>query len=83
MYVMIFSNIWNLACQGLPQRRNGITEDDGTSYNYKLEAATSTIEWLKQKAYTLHEMQNEIIKVLAVSIVSNVASYLENSTFLT
>ena len=29
MYIIIFSNIWDLAYQGLLQRRNGITEDDG------------------------------------------------------
>ena len=44
-----------------------------TLYNYKLEADAATTEWLKQKAYISHEMQNEINKVLAVSVVRNVA----------
>ena len=81
------SSIRYLARQGLALRGDG-DEDDGNFLQLlklKGEDDPAMLEWIKRKVnkYTLHEFQNDIVKVMAMHVLRNVATCLQHSPFLT
>ena len=83
----ILASIRYLARQGLALRGDG-DEDDGNLLQLlklKGEDDPAMLEWLKRKVnkYTSHEIQNDIIKVMAMHVLRNVATSLQQSPFLT
>ena len=87
MLLKILSSIRYLARQGLALRGDG-DEDDGNFLQLlklKGEDDSAMLEWLKRKVnkYTSHEIQNDIIKVMAMHVLRNVATCLQQSPFLT
>ena len=51
----------------------------------KAEDDPDLLEWLKRKTskYTSHEIQNDIIKLMAISVLKNITTSLQTSQFLT
>ena len=87
MLLKILASIRYLARQGLALRGDG-DEDDGNFLQLlklKGEDDPAMLEWLKRKVnkYTSHEIQNDIIKVMAMHVLKNVATSLQQSPFLT
>lgn len=87
MLLKIMSSIRYLAQQGLALRGDGDEEDGNFLQLLKLkgEDDPGMLEWLKRKAnkYTLHEIQNDIIKVMAMHVLRNVTACLQQSPFFT
>ena len=87
MLLKIMSSIRYLTRQGLALRGDG-DEDDGNFLQLlklKGEDDPAMLEWLKRKVnkYTSHEIQNDIIKVMAMHVLRSVATCLQQSPFLT
>ena len=87
MLLKIMSSIRYLARQGLALRGDG-DEDDGNFLQLlklKGEDDPAMLEWVKRKVnkYTSHEIQNDIVKVMAMHVLRNVATCLQQSPFLT
>ena len=87
MLLKILSSIRYLGRQGLALQGDG-DEDDGNFLQLlklKGEDDPAMLEWLKRKVnkYTSHEIQNDIIKVMAMHVLRNVATSLQQSPFLT
>ena len=82
----ILSSVRYLARQGLPLRGDG---DDKNSNFYRLlvtrgEDDPELLRWIEQKhgrKYISHEMQNEMLKVMALQILREVAARIQRSTF--
>ena len=80
------SSVRYLARRGLPLRGDG---DDKTSNFYRLlvtrgEDDPELLRWIDQKdgrKYTSHEMQNEMLKVMALQILREVAASIQRFTF--
>lgn len=82
----ILSSVRFLARQGLPLRGDG---NDENSNLYQLlilrgQDDPELLRWIERKygrKYTSHEMQNEMLKVMALQILRDVAANIRNSTF--
>ena len=87
MLLKIISSIRYLARQGLPFRGDGDEADANFLQLLKLkgEDDPEILQWLKRKAnkYTLHEIQNDIIKVMAMLVLRKIIACLQKSPFLT
>ena len=83
----ILSNVRFLARQGLPLRGHGSEIDSNFIQLLKLRAQDdSRIEgWLTQRTdkYTSAEIQNEILKVMALNVLRKVVSSLRSTRFVT
>ena len=83
----ILFNIRFLGCQGLAFRGDGSESDGNFLQLLKLrgEEDPSISEWLARKAnkYTSHEVQDEILKIMAHQILRKIATDLQSSPFLT
>lgn len=87
MFLNILSSIRYLARQGLALRGDG-DEQDGNFLQllqHKGEDDPAMIDWLKRKAkkYTSHQNQNDILKIMAVHVLREVAMCLQQSPFIT
>ena len=76
MLIKVMSSIRFLARQGLALRGDGNEELDGNFYQMlklKAEEDPRVYDWLKKKTnkYTSHDIQNEILKVMAVCVEGN------------
>ena len=81
----ILSSIQFLARQGLSFRGDG-DESDGNYIQilkFRGEDDSRMIEWLKRKneKYTCADAQNEMIQIMALSILRDVAQNIRNSVF--
>ena len=87
MFVKIVTSIKYLARQGISLRGDGDEEDGNFMQLLRLRADDDPdlVAWLqrKQNKYTSHEIQNEILKTMAISVLRNIASCLQSSPFLT
>ena len=87
MFLKIISSIRFLSRQGMALR--GDRNDEDSSFlqllQLKAEDDPGLLEWLKRKTnkYTSHEMQNEIIKVMAMNVLRTITSSLQTSLFVT
>ena len=87
MLLKIVSSIRYLSRQGMALRGDGNDEDSNFVQLLRLkgEDDPDLLEWLKRKTnkYTSHEIQNNIIKVMASHVLRNITSSLQKSPFLT
>lgn len=87
MFVKIVTSIKYLARQRISLRGDGDEEDGNFMQLLRLRADDDPdlVAWLqrKQNRYTSHEIQNEILKIMAMSVLRNIASCLQSSPFLT
>lgn len=87
MLLKIFSSIRYLARQGLALRGNGDEEDGNFIQMSRLKAEEDpkVNDWLKKKInkHTSHEIQNNILKVMATSVLRNIAASIQQSPFIT
>ena len=87
MFLKIISSIRFLSRQGMALR--GDRNDENSNFlqllQLKAEDDPGLLEWLKRKTnkYTSHEMQNEIIKVMAMNVLRTITSSLQTSLFVT
>lgn len=87
MLLKIMSSIRYLARQGLALRGDG-DEEDGNFLQllkFKGDSDPDVLDWLQRKLnkYTSHEIQNEIIKTMAMHVLGDVSTCLQQSPFLT
>ena len=77
MFLKILSSIRYLARQGLALRSDGDEQDGNFLQVLKLKGEDDpvTIDWLKRKAnkYTSHQNQNDILRIMAVNVLREVA----------
>ena len=86
-FLKLLSNVRFLLRQGLPLRRDG----DDTNSNFMQiislhsEDDSHLTEWIKQKTdkYTSPEMQNEMVKVMALRVLWEISASLQSSPFYT
>ncbi len=88
MLIKIISSIRFLARQGLPLRGDGSEELDSNFYQMlklKSEEDPRVNDWLKKKTnkYTSHDIQNEILKVVAMRVLRNIGNSLQSPPFIT
>ncbi len=85
MLIKILSCIRYLSRQGLALRGNGHENDGNLIQLLKLEGDQLTIDWLQRKCnkYTSHEIQNELLKLMAVHVLRSIGDQLQVSPFLT
>ena len=81
----ILSCIKFLGRQGLALRGDGDESDGNFLQLLKLQADEATMDWLQRKCnkYTSHEIQNEILKIMALNVLRNITLDLQQSPFLT
>ena len=83
----IMSSIQFLARQGLPLRGHGDDSSSNFTQLLKLRAEDDQrlVTWMKRKTdkYTSADIQNEIMKVMALHILRNVAFSVRSSKFCT
>ena len=86
-FLKLLSNIRFLARQGLPLRGDGDEIDSNYMQLLKLrgEDDARVFEWLKRKTdkYTSSDMQNEMMKVMALQVLREVAMGIQNAPFYT
>ena len=86
-FLKLLSNARFLSRQGLPLRGDG----DETNSNFmqliylRSEDDSRLVGWVKQKTdkYTSPEMQNEMVKVMALRILRDISAFLQSSPFYT
>lgn len=87
MFLKILLSVRYLAWQGLALRGDGDKQDGNFLQLLKLKGEDDPmmIDWLKQKAnkYTSHQNQNDILKIMAMHILREVATCLQQSPFIT
>ncbi len=87
MLLKILSCIKFLARQGLPFRGHGNDEDGNLIQLLKHhgEEDGQLLDWLQKKSnkYTSHDIQNSLIKIMALSVLRKITEKLHNSPFLT
>jgi len=87
MFLKILSSIRYLARQGLPLRGDGDEQDGNFLQLLKLKGEDDPmmVDWLKRKAnkYVSHQNQNDILKIMAMHVLREVASCLQQSPFIT
>ena len=82
----ILSNIRFLARQALPMRGDGVGEPN-SNFNqlYQLRGEDNPFmkEWIARKGstYTHHDMQNEMLKVMALKVLREISSDIRNAEF--
>ena len=85
--IKIISNIRFLARQGLALRGDGSESDSNFLQLLKLrgEQDSSISDWLAQKVnkYTTHEVQDELLKIMAHQILRKIATNHQSSPILT
>ena len=85
MLLKVISCIRYLARQGLALRGDGDEQDGNFMQLLKLkgEDDEAVINWLKRKVnkYTSHEIQNDLLKVMAMQVSRDVATCLQQSPF--
>ena len=83
---MFLSSIRYLAWQGLPVRGDGDEQDGNFLQLLKLkgEEDPMMVDWFEWKAnkYTLHQHQNDILKIMAMHVLREVASHLQQSPYI-
>ena len=76
-----------LARQGLPLRGDGDEKDGNFLQLLKFQGEQDDMvhSWLQKKTnkYTSHEIQNEILKIMAISVLRNISDVLQRSPCLT
>ena len=81
----IISNLKFLARQGLPVRGDGDETDSNFIQLLKLRGQDDPLLecWLSRKSskYVSHDMQNKFIKIMALSILREIAECIQKSTF--
>ena len=81
----IISNLKFLARQGLPLRGDNADTDSNFMQLIKLRARDDPrlAVWIQKKTnkYVSHDIQNEILKVMALSVLRDIASSIHESTF--
>ena len=81
----ILSNVRFLERQGLALRGDGDEKDGNFAYIMKLrgEDDAKLLDWLKRKTnqYTSADMHNEMLQVMALKILWEIAENVRNSTF--
>ena len=82
----IFSNIRFLARQALPMRGDGKGEPNSNSnqlYRLRGEDNPFLLEWIKRKGnnYTSHDMQDEMLKVMALRILRHISAQISSVEF--
>lgn len=84
-FMAIIQNLRFLARQGLPLRGDGDETDSNSIQLLKLRANDDPriLEWVKKKTdkYTSGDMQNEILKVMAMKVLRNVVHSIHASKF--
>ena len=87
MFLKIVSSIRFLSRQGMTFRGDRNEEDSNFLQLLRLKAEDDPdlLEWLKQKTnkYTSHEIQNDIIKVMAINVLRSITTSLQTSQFIT
>ena len=86
MLLKILSSIKYLARQGLALRGDGDEADSNflQFLQLKAEEDPAVIEWLKRKTgkYTSPEVQNDLLKVMAMHVMRDIRSCMQQSPFL-
>ena len=77
-----------LARQGLPLRGDGDEKDVNFLQFLKFQEEQDDVihSWLQKKTnkyYTSHEIQNEILNIMVISVLRNISDVLQRSPFLT
>ena len=84
-FLKLLSNVRFLARQALPLRGVGDETDSNYMQLFKLcgEDDTRVFDWLKRKTdkYTSADMQNEMIKIMALQILRKIAASLHDTPF--
>lgn len=87
MLMKVLSCIRFLARQGLALIRDGDESDGNFLQLLKLQGQDDDmmLDWLQRKCskYTSHEIQNELLKLMALRVLRSIADHLQNSPFLT
>jgi len=82
-FLKVLSNIRFLACQGLPLRGDGNEAESNFLQLFRLrgEDDPKVLDWLKKKTnkYTSPEIQNEILKLMALQVLREVAANLHST----
>ena len=87
-FMKVLTSIKFLARQGLPLRGDGIGELEG-NFNQLIqlrsidESDGKLAEWIKKKSskYTSHDIQNEILQVMALRILRSIMVNIQSSKF--
>lgn len=86
-FLKLLGNAQFLARQALPFRGHGDGSDSNFIQLFKLRGQDDPLvfEWLKRKSnkYTSGEVQNEIIKVMALRVLGNIISSFQEALFYT
>ena len=86
-FMTIIQNLQFLARQGLPLRGDGDETDSNSMQLLKLRANDDSriTEWLKKKTdkYTSGDIQNEILKLMAMNVLRTVMQSFHTSKFFT
>lgn len=87
MLMKVLSCIRFLARQGLALWGDGDESDGNFLQLLKLQGQDDDmmLDWLQRKCskYTSHEIQNELLKLMALRVLRSIADHLQNSPFLT
>ena len=87
MLLKVLSCIQFLARQGLPLRGGGDESDGNFLQLLKFQGQDDDVmrEWLQRKCnkYTSHEIQNDLLKIMALCVLRSIADHLQKSPFLT
>ena len=85
--IKVLSSIRFLPCQGLPLRSDDTEDNSNLKQLLKLqgEKHPKLAEYLKQKynKYTSAEIQNEVLQVMALQLLQEIAKNLHDSSFYT
>ena len=86
-FLKLLSNVRFLSRQGLAFRGDGDESDSNFMQLIRLRSEDNSklVEWIQQKTdkYTSGEMQNEMIKVMALCVLRKIAENLQKSLFIT
>ncbi|KAL5493733.1 hypothetical protein EMCRGX_G014955 [Ephydatia muelleri] len=87
MLIKILSCLQLLACQGIPIRGDGDDSESNFIQLLKLsgQGDAKMDEWLKKKTdkYTSHDIQNELLKIMAQHVLRSIAVQIQDSRFVT
>ena len=87
IFLKLLSNARFLSRQGIAFRGDGDESDSNfiRLIHLRCEDSASLIDWIKKKTdkYTSHDMQNEMVKAMAMRILREVAGSLQDAPFFT
>ena len=87
MLIKILFCLQLLARQGLPTRGDGDDSESNFIQLLKLsgQGDAKMDEWLKKKTdkYTLHDIQNELLEIMAQHVLRSIAVQIQDSRFVT